>query len=443
MRFQGGQTASGSALWRWAQWVEDQFSSLTALLTVPASRSDWYIDAVNGSDSNPGDELARPLRTHRELERRWGSKYLVDRVTTVHVLTDLPEVLAPDVSITGTGALLYDAALQETLYSGTITASSGAPGVDELSLSGVADWATGGPGGSSLVGYLIRDGSNDNIAWASAKLVDASKCRTSTGLIYEKLHGTTASGAFGVGHAVTVERRAAVRGLNASRITADDTRDSAAYGTGAFRMYGFKVSSGDPHNISFGGIAFPYFVACHFPDFVRWHRGHVWLEACRFSPTTGTASVTVGGGSYVKFNRACCNANVRVEEGGIGQFSNACLVQGGVIDIGAGGVVWSNSVSVYDNPGSYAVRVRPGAKFFSNSGFDLIAGATNGVTLWVEAGGLYSYLDGGPPSVPGSVAGEDFRLGLVGTAARPWADLGAVGVFDIASGAAVVPHSSG
>lgn len=75
------------------------------------TQTTWYIDAINGNDSNPGNTALASLKTFAELSKRWGSGNTLrpssGRNVTVHLMSDLPSTdpmtfsvsLGPSVSI--------------------------------------------------------------------------------------------------------------------------------------------------------------------------------------------------------------------------------------------------------------------------------------------------------------------------------------------------------
>jgi len=125
------------------------------------NQASWYVDQTAGNDDNDGDDVAAPLASLSELNRRLGS-YEVQVPVTVQVTGDLDE-----------GSLTLSAncpqglsieGVPTTIFTGVLTA--GTQGFD-TSLIPVqdcrivdaalpADWVDSGPGGTSLVYKLIR-----------------------------------------------------------------------------------------------------------------------------------------------------------------------------------------------------------------------------------------------------------------------------------------------
>jgi hypothetical protein len=95
--------------------------------------TDWFIDASTGNDANSGTTAATALRTHAELEKRInaGGKLLTPppdlsglRITTVNILTDLPDTdpINLDGVVLGKDTyLLYKGGIASTDRTGTFT----------------------------------------------------------------------------------------------------------------------------------------------------------------------------------------------------------------------------------------------------------------------------------------------------------------------------------
>ena len=97
------------------------------------NQSDWWIDAVNGDDSNIGTTSLAPLRTHAELERRWGRYPILAppfdpsvfaRRVTVHIMSDLPvtDPINLDVGTVQDVVIYYVGEGQRLIDLGTFTA---------------------------------------------------------------------------------------------------------------------------------------------------------------------------------------------------------------------------------------------------------------------------------------------------------------------------------
>lgn len=156
-----------------------------------SSQSRWYIDAVNGNDSNSGSSAIAALKTHGELARRWGKggriypPYVPEkfcRPIYVHILSDLPSsdvvnvdiVLGPDVS------LFYIGGVAEVLGTGTFTSITTENRATNQAFQ-LRDSSVAAGFWSTVIGHRVRvtTGARQNsICWV-AKDLGSSTCRTS------------------------------------------------------------------------------------------------------------------------------------------------------------------------------------------------------------------------------------------------------------------------
>lgn len=407
-----------------------------ASVAAAVATQDWYIDPASGSDANSGLDASDALASHTGWLRRIGRRARITQHTRVHILSDLNEAVTPDVHITAEGTLNYIAGVTATLATGTVT-QVGGPAPSTVQLSGVADWDTGGTGGTSLIGELLRDTVTGAQLWLAKKLVNPAEARASTGLIWnETTMSGMASSALGNGNVCVVEKRAAIMSLDFSNVTVDSYR-VLGVPTNPLHMAGFRVAPGRVLNLAIPNLFQPLFVRCLFPNFVRISNSTVWMDSCRFAGSS-TASIVAGAGANLKLARTCAHTAVKIEPGGTIWLANAGLLQGAYLEVHPGGTLWAGNFDVYDTS-NYAVRVRGGGIAQLQAG--LMSGTvTSGVVLWVEGGGLCTYQATNVPAAAGAVAGQDFRLGRLAAAPQAWAALGATGVIDPATGAAVLPY---
>jgi hypothetical protein len=163
--------------------------------------TDWFIDASTGNDADTGITAATALRTHAELEKRInaGGKLLTPpvglsglRITTVNILTDLPDTdpINLDGVVLGKDAyLLYKGGVASTDRTETFTdvvamnpASNQPFEVKDTAMSGA--W-------QDDLGRRIRittGARNNTIMWV-AKDLGANQARVSTPSIVKALVG--------------------------------------------------------------------------------------------------------------------------------------------------------------------------------------------------------------------------------------------------------------
>ncbi len=82
----------------------------------------WFIDAVNGSDRNPGDQEERALASWSELTDRLGHRPRFRQDTVIHLLSDLDEYIDLHAMLIGSDTKLRILGrLMEPLTSGTLS----------------------------------------------------------------------------------------------------------------------------------------------------------------------------------------------------------------------------------------------------------------------------------------------------------------------------------
>lgn len=114
---------------------------------------DWYVNYLTGNDENYGS-AALPVKTWSEIARRLGKTPRIHYVVTVHILSDLPEVLGLGVDPVFTdyeAGIVFTASPKTVHFNGTIQSwTSCTPGVQGVMTdAGVADF-------SAHVGRRIR-----------------------------------------------------------------------------------------------------------------------------------------------------------------------------------------------------------------------------------------------------------------------------------------------
>jgi hypothetical protein len=138
----------------------------------------WFINATLGNDENAGTATgAGALKTHAELERRWGPDPLLPQSVTVNIETDLDAVLdaSPEINVTLSDlAILEYVGTPTQVASGTLDAATPTD-PDTNTQQSVEDAAIGDFG--PFVGNRIRLTANNAISWI-AKAVTPTEART-------------------------------------------------------------------------------------------------------------------------------------------------------------------------------------------------------------------------------------------------------------------------
>lgn len=418
------------------------------------SRSKWYIDANLGNDNNEGDEDS-PLKTFAELNRRWNGG-TIRQHTIVYVQTDMTEDPWPNVRIGIGGSLRYIFKELETLLTGTLatysetTGVGGTSGEPRITVAGVTDWATAGPGGTSLLGYQMKITSGTGV---NASMMIVSKLSTDPATaqctLPDQLTGgvaedsatpafpATLSPANGSGFAVV--RRASIPSFDPSRLRWEVQPTPS---TPVFMLIGARMTTAHIAAWIAEGPAGPYYYRCFITGTLQLTiacGNGVQMSNVIVQGTTSGLFVRTG---TLNIARSAC----RLTTGGNAMFagtnswissSNRVFVVGGRVYCSDAATIQGSALGVYDNTtiagelDQAAVRVQPGGLFGpSGSGGTtwLTYGKTAvGKTLWVVCGGQAMFRRGSPPTVPGATPGEDYLLGKAGGTAKAWAALPADG----------------
>lgn len=134
------------------------------------TQTDWYINATTGSDGNTGDSAAAALASWAELERRLGSRPHFKVDVTIHLLSDIDEVVAlrgdcdTGVTVTVVGEKTpASAPLATTAGLTTVQQLDGTANTDAQISDGVTDFST-------LEGQRIKLGGGTAVSWVSRDL---------------------------------------------------------------------------------------------------------------------------------------------------------------------------------------------------------------------------------------------------------------------------------
>lgn len=187
--------------------------SSTASSAVYGAQTVWYLDPVNGDDANDGLTQSTAIKTRKELAQRLTSPTVITgSALTVNVLNDVPAgdpfVVHPRYGTSPVvfGSVVIQGQQPTTLFSGTLTgAVVPNPATNQrasVTINGI-DWATAGPGGTSLVGFRIRRTTDNALSWVQAPggAADTAFCPRPT-------NASTGSNAanWAIGNTIVVER---------------------------------------------------------------------------------------------------------------------------------------------------------------------------------------------------------------------------------------------
>lgn len=106
------------------------------------SQTDWYIDAINGNDENPGTQ-ALPVKSAYEVQRRWGSPAIIRTVVTITIVSSIDEVQLSATRYTTADRIVVKS-LPTTLVDTTLSSVSPIDAATNhwlnLQAVGIADW---------------------------------------------------------------------------------------------------------------------------------------------------------------------------------------------------------------------------------------------------------------------------------------------------------------
>jgi hypothetical protein len=361
----------------------------------------------------------------------------------------------PNVRIGKGFSLRYIAKELETLLTGTIatyTESMGIGGTNSeprITVAGVADWDTAGPGGTSLLGYQMLITSGTGSTGGGSALMLVSKLSTDASVVQCTLGASHVEDAMPPAFPATlapaatsgfkIVRRASIPTFNPSRMSYEH---GSTPSTPAFMLIGFRCTEAHYQQWPLAMHAGIYTFRCRFVGSHTVSVSHqvgLTMQSCVVEGTTTGLFIRAG-----TVNMAHCA--VRVSSGNAISVSGLCnlyvsnrfFTVGGRILTGQGTILGGNALGIYDNPtmagetAQAALRVAPGAcvgPIGSGGAQWLTYGKTAvGVTIWVEPGGVAIFKRGTPPSVPGAVLNEDYQLGAGATGTKKaWAALPADG----------------
>lgn len=176
-------------------------TALRSDATFPAYRSDlplsttWFIDPVNGQDTEAGTTSATAIKTLAELNRRWwGAR--ISQNTVVTILGNIPGTdvnswnytIDPNVQVSFVGTVgpvtgFGGAAIDNTLYTGTVTSYTNAgtaPAADDIELVDNGIPVSYTASGLLASGVMFKRTSGTPVAFWGLKDLTAKTLRCST-----------------------------------------------------------------------------------------------------------------------------------------------------------------------------------------------------------------------------------------------------------------------
>lgn len=436
--------------------------------TNPAwlSVANWYIDATNGNDENNGQQQAPgavgsylgPLKTHAELERRWGNRSILtppldavrvtSRICRVYILTDLPttDPINFNISIPENTFLWYTGELGRTvLYTGTIATFTAVNAATNQAFQ----FSDAGLNPTTYLNKRCRcttAGTNNNAIWYIAKDLGANTARMSTPGTPQPM---TASGSL------------TNIGYNQRVLVAGDTYVIENIPTVTFAVT--NINTTQPAALLVGELSarFNWTVPAlsslssrSFEVYASSLNGASIYPACVLMNNFITNSLYILSTQFTYLEGGLIDQNGAQNFGGVCFTVFAPLIQGGAL-IGTGWRIVS--LGIFDcpvnasrSPSGHAVSVgnqqtvsRPNTGYVSIStsplGADtaaqsLFGNGNAGVGVFVPGGSKFTYPTGSVLAVTGT--GGDFKLDN-GTTSNVWDQTAAAG-----AGAWLVPRNN-
>lgn len=367
---------------------------------VALAQAAWEIDPINGNDAAsgvPGD----PIASWAELNRRWGSGQ-IGQNTTVDILGNLAEPIVTSATVAA-GSRVVVTGRATTIASGTLT---GAVSRNEVTnqaqrvTQAAINWATAGPGGSSLIGQRMRLTANGAIGWLALNNpggagTDTARCSTFS--TYDPAVSTLATKINPAGtEAWVVETLSSVTGMRINTdasgfafvdlhinggITIVNTRSFGTTGAGV-ALVRCRLSSGITQ------LSGARCVQCHSDTFCSMVRSTVQWDA---------GLMTGSGGS--------------LNEQSTVRFRNDHLIQGGQMGVNASAALCLGLAIFDSGPGTAPGLIVGNDGRFSTSTAGLTLWGTGGTTVGirVQPGGGGTYPAALKPNLKGALG--DFRLG--------------------------------
>lgn len=424
------------------------YSPLTlGAASAALSQATFFIDPIDGNDSNSGETAATAIKTWGEYAARTG-----DGTVSVYQVITLLNDLTEDVVVRGyhpMGMEVYGK--RTTIYSGTVSGAQSwnttlSPIVDgEITDAGLpGTWSNSGPGGTSLVGKMIIMTSGPNVGKVAHVLKDLGGKTARIGQLVDPL--TFATGNPLIGNTFDVLDLTTLNGQ--IRMFAQDVA-----GTGYTGFYFLEiVDSASPIIGRSGSLDIAW-------DVVRQTTSSGESLTCDFTATgvlfkTNLQAESMNG-SFGFFACSFLDAQLSftASEGAFGLINAHQAVVGGIM--GNATFLTLDESRVTPSGGSYGsldivtagqtlVRSNPMSQIDVRSGGRLWGlGQTNGYGVFIDSFAVALWPAGGsaPTFYEFDVSGAavEFRLGGTSTDA---ATLGAAGTIVAANNAGAVRRTS-
>ncbi len=383
--------------------------------------TDWYLDGTVGNDANNGTTALTPLRTGAELSRRLGYGAIQwSHSVTIHLLASIADGINLKYQLLTTGLTVMIVGTATSVLSTTVATYTPAAGniPKRFTATGVADWNTAGPGGTSLLGSRCRvtsGAATGAIFWIAKIAPDG--LGNDVARISNPVGRTQSNLVPAAGNTFEVETLPSVAQLNIECLGPTQPTyvatpgncivDSIASGESEFRVQGYQATLA------------PMVWACamtkRLTSSVLSEQQGLVVQGCKCSIATVPSCLSFGN-LYLPYSGATSLFNDRFVT------HNADLIQGIRCNYQAGFCSCSSTTYIMDSP-TFGLTVGPRLQFTMASPVCGSGNASQGIELY--PGGRIFYRVALPPTLTGTLGDVLLRAPVGVTipwSARPWND---------------------
>jgi len=367
-------------------------------------QTDWYIDAVNGDDENTGAAYDNALKTHAELERRFGQWPDISTEYSIVVISDLDETIHMAFRQLPDGIIHWYGLAQATLATGTVTGyTEAAVGVEGRLTDAAQDF-------TAYEGRRLRltsgAGAGKAMTFIGPRVSGNTVVRCGRPTYFTSFSAFTAQAAAGADYAI--EQQCKIRGISV-KVETVDVGDTSASSLPAAVFEDFDLTGNpDTDNSYISTNRSSYAVvlmACAMGSSTYLNlNGAVRLLACSSCDSDGTRGLLeVTGGLVGLSNYSGGNVSIRSgTKANVGNVSNdVCQFDTKPMTVDNGTFVNIWAAGLYDCAFG-GVLALIGSFVYS---YKLWGSGNGGPGIEVES--HWWYVSGNKPTITGSTPGTD------------------------------------